>query len=57
VNYLFQRGVSRAQIEDALSVCFAFNVINRVGDTFEFEVGDAKSFEVGATMLLKRGYK
>ncbi len=57
INHLFERGVSRVQIEEALSVCFAFNVIDRLADTFEFEVGDKKSFDIGAKMLLKRGYK
>ena len=29
-------GVSREQIEDALAVCFTFNTIDRLADTFEF---------------------
>jgi alkylhydroperoxidase family enzyme len=49
-------GVSRAQIEDALAVCFAFNVVNRLADTFEFVVPEAKAFEAGAKFLLARGY-
>jgi alkylhydroperoxidase family enzyme len=49
-------GVSKAQIEEALAVCFAFNVIDRLADTFEFCVPDAAAFEAGARMLLKRGY-
>jgi alkylhydroperoxidase family enzyme len=54
---LLALGVSRAQIEDALDVCFAFNVITRLADTFEFEVGPRASFDAGARMLLTRGYK
>lgn len=50
-------GVTRAQIEDALNVCFAFNVITRLADTFEFEVGPPSSFDAGARMLLGRGYR
>jgi uncharacterized peroxidase-related enzyme len=50
-------GVSRAQIEDALAVCFAFNVMNRLADTFEFFVTEAKAFEAGAKFLLARGYR
>jgi len=49
--------VTRAQIEDALNVCFAFNVITRLADTFEFEVGPPSSFDAGARMLLGRGYR
>ena len=50
-------GVSRAQIEDALAVCFAFNVMNRLADTFEFFVPEDKAFEAGAKFLLARGYR
>lgn len=51
------QGVTRAQIEDALLVAYAFNVITRLADTFAFEVGSAESFEVGARTLLSRGYR
>ncbi len=50
-------GATRAQIEDALAVCFAFNVIDRLADCFEFHVPDADAFRAGARMLLARGYK
>jgi uncharacterized peroxidase-related enzyme len=50
-------GVSRTQVEDALAVCFAFNVINRLADTFEFSVPGAEAFEAGAKFLLTRGYR
>ena len=54
---LLALGVSRAQIADALNVGFAFNVITRLADTFEFEVGPRASFEAGANILLGRGYR
>lgn len=57
VRVLLALGVTRAQIEDALNVGFAFNVITRLADTFEFEVGTRASFDAGARMLLGRGYK
>src|SRR2546426_5427877 len=50
-------GVSRAQIEDALAVGFAFNVIDRLADTFEFHIPPAAGFAASAKMLLWRGYK
>jgi alkylhydroperoxidase family enzyme len=50
-------GASRAQIEDALAVGFAFNTINRLADAFEFDVPDAAAFEAGAKFLLARGYR
>jgi alkylhydroperoxidase family enzyme len=57
VRVLLALGVTRAQIEEALNVGFAFNVITRLADTFEFEVGPRASFDAGATRLLGRGYK
>jgi alkylhydroperoxidase family enzyme len=56
VRMLVARGVTRGQVEDALNVGFAFNVITRLADTFEFEVGSHSSFEAGARFLLSRGY-
>lgn len=50
-------GVTKAQIEDALAVCFAFNVIDRLADTFEFHVGPRSHFDAGAKALLTRGYR
>ena len=48
---------SLAQIDDALAVCFAFNVMNRLADTFKFSVPGVKAFEAGAKFLLARGYR
>jgi hypothetical protein len=50
-------GVTKRQIEDALAVCFAFNVITRLADTFEFFVGPRSHFDAGAKFLLSRGYR
>lgn len=49
--------VTRAQIDDALAVCWAFNVINRLADAFAFDVPGPEAFAAGAKMLLSRGYK
>jgi len=57
VRRLLELGVTRRQIEDALNVGFAFNVITRLADTFEFEVGPPAAFDAAAKMLLTRGYK
>ena len=48
-------GVTKEQLTDAFAVCFAFNVIDRLADTFEFFV--PKSFAFSAKILLGRGYK
>lgn len=50
-------GVCRQQVEDALAVCFAFNITDRLADAFGFEVLSRESFEAGAKYLLKRGYR
>jgi AhpD family alkylhydroperoxidase len=50
-------GASLAQIEDALAVCFSFNVIGRLADAFGFFVPGPKTFEAGAKYLLARGYR
>jgi hypothetical protein len=50
-------GVSRAQIEDALAVCFSFNTISRLANAFGFFVPGPKAFEAGAKYLLARGYR
>ena len=50
-------GASRQQIEDALAVCFLFNVIGRLADAFGFFVPGPKAFEDGAKYLLARGYR
>jgi hypothetical protein len=48
-------GVTKEQLADAFAVCFGFNVIDRLADTFEFFV--PKSFSMAAKLLLgKRGY-
>jgi len=50
-------GASREQIEDALAVCFSFNVIGRLADAFGFSVPGPEAFEAGAKYLLARGYR
>jgi hypothetical protein len=59
VAALFALGVTRSQVEDALAVAFAFafNVIDRLADTFEFHVGPEAQFDAGARHLLTRGYR
>jgi AhpD family alkylhydroperoxidase len=49
-------GASRQQIEDALAVCFSFNVIGRLADALGFSVPGLEAFEAGAKYLLARGY-
>jgi alkylhydroperoxidase family enzyme len=57
VQALLALGVTRAQIDDALHVSFAFNVITRLADTFNFELRTRKAADAGADRLLTRGYR
>ena len=57
MSVVLAAGVSPEQIQDALSVCFAFNITNRLANAFEFEMLSPEDFESGAKFLLKRGYK
>ena len=50
-------GVSRQAVEDALVVCFCFNLIDRLADAFGWHVPDKKGFAASATALLRQGYK
>lgn len=50
-------GASPQQIEDALAVCFSFNVISRLADAFGFFVPSPDAFQAGAKYLLARGYR
>jgi uncharacterized peroxidase-related enzyme len=57
VRAVLDTGVSRQQIEDALAVCYAFNVTNRLANAFGFEVLSQEGFQAGARYLLRRGYR
>jgi len=50
-------GASAQQIEDALAVCFSFNIIGRLADSFSFSVPSPEGFGAGAKYLLARGYR
>jgi uncharacterized peroxidase-related enzyme len=53
---LLAAGVSRAQIEDALAIAFAFNTVTRLADTFGFQMPTSAAMDAGAKFLLTRGY-
>ena len=57
IRAVLAAGASRQQIEDALAVCFSFNVISRLADAFGFFVPGPNAFEAGAKYLLTRGYR
>src|SRR3974390_2042742 len=55
IRAVLAAGASRQQIEDALAVCFSFNVIGRLADSFGFFVPGPEAFDSGAKYLLGRG--
>jgi alkylhydroperoxidase family enzyme len=57
VRAVLAQGVSREQIEDALAVCLAFNITDRLADAFDFAVASPAAMNAGAKHLLKRGYR
>ena len=50
-------GVTDEGIEQAITVCALFNMIDRLADAFGFHVPDAEGLDQGAQVLLKRGYQ
>jgi uncharacterized peroxidase-related enzyme len=57
MRQVMSAGISRQQVEDALAVCAAFNITDRLADAFSFELLSQQDFEAGAKYLLKRGYR
>jgi alkylhydroperoxidase family enzyme len=49
-------GVSDQEISDALHVCFCFNLIDRLADSFGWHIQTREEFDKDATFLLKKGY-
>ena len=54
---VLDKGVSRQQVEDALAICYVFNITNRLANAFAFEVLSPEGFQAGARYLLRRGYR
>lgn len=57
VRRVLAAGASPGQVRDALAVCAAFNVTDRLADAFGFELLSPEGFDAGARYLLKRGYR
>jgi uncharacterized peroxidase-related enzyme len=49
--------VSPRRIEDALAVCLAFNITDRLANAFDFSVASPAAMNAGARHLLSRGYR
>ena len=57
IRGVLSAGVSRAQIEDALAVCLAFDITARLANAFDFAMATPAAMDAGARHLLKRGYR
>ena len=54
---ILNAGVSEDAVRDAVYVCFAFNLIDRVSDALGFDLMDEQGYRGGAQVLLRVGYK
>jgi hypothetical protein len=50
-------GVSQDGVIDAMYVCFAFNLIDRVSDALGFDLMDEEGYRRAAQVQLRFGYK
>jgi alkylhydroperoxidase family enzyme len=50
-------GASDRALEEAVYVAFAFGVIDRLADAFDFEPESGRTLDRAATILLRLGYK
>lgn len=50
-------GLTDEAIRDAVAVCAAFNMIDRLADAFSFDVPPPEHVRGAARLLLKAGYK
>jgi alkylhydroperoxidase family enzyme len=54
---LREAGLTDDAIRDAIAVCAAFNMIDRLADAFHFDVPTTDDLRGSARFLLKMGYK
>jgi alkylhydroperoxidase family enzyme len=50
-------GLTDDAIRDAVAVCAAFNIIDRLADAFSFDVPPPEQVRGAARFLLKKGYE
>ncbi len=49
-------GLSDDAIDEAIYVCFCFNVMDRIADALDFRLNDARGLKWAARILLGPGY-
>lgn len=57
VQVLRNHGLGDEEIEDAIYICVAFNIIDRLADAFDFEVPTQERMRKTAKFLLRMGYR
>lgn len=57
IRAVLAAGASPEQVQDALAVCLAFNITDRLANAFGFTVASPEAMNAGARHLLKRGYR
>ena len=57
IERMLRAGVSDEAIEEAIAVCAAFNIADRLADTFDYEPPDAEGARQAGQGLLLRGYR
>lgn len=57
IALLRAREVSTKAIEEALYVCFLFNLMDRLADSFDFALPSPEGLQKSARDLFERGYK
>ena len=56
VDAVREAGGDDDAIEDAIAASALFHIIDRLADTFDFDLPDEAGFAAGARTLLKMGY-
>lgn len=49
--------ISKQAIEDAISICTLFNIIDRIADSLNFDVPSSEFFAHRAEVTAERGYR
>ena len=57
ITPLREAGLNDAAIEEAIHVCAAFNILDRLADSFGFQLLDEAGNDFSAKHLLTRGYQ
>ena len=57
VRTIRSMGVGDKAIEEAIYICFIFNVMDRLADAFGFDIPTDQQLKKGARLLFQRGYK